>query len=88
MISNVYSFCAKKCRSAFPLIASAILVLLTLVGCGPSTEELLAIDYTPLPVDDREVSTPAEQGLDPMLVMESRKGDHQSGGRVNQLLTE
>jgi CubicO group peptidase (beta-lactamase class C family) len=36
----------------------------------PGTEELEAVDYTPLPGDDWEVSTPAEQGLDPMLVAE------------------
>jgi CubicO group peptidase (beta-lactamase class C family) len=47
-----------------------ILVLLSLVGCGPSTADLEAVDYTPLPGDDWEVSTPAEQGLDPMLVAE------------------
>jgi CubicO group peptidase (beta-lactamase class C family) len=31
-------------------------------------EELEAVEYTPLPGDDWRVSTPAEQGLDPMLV--------------------
>jgi CubicO group peptidase (beta-lactamase class C family) len=42
-----------------------------LVGCslgGPSTEDLLAVEYAPVSRDDWEVSTPAEQGLDPMLV--------------------
>ena len=52
------------------LFTSVILVLSLLVGCGPSTEDLEAVDYTPLPGDDWEVSTPAEQGLDPMLVAE------------------
>jgi CubicO group peptidase (beta-lactamase class C family) len=54
-------------------ITSAILILSTLVGCspsGPSVEDLLAVEYTPLPGDNWEVSTPAEQGLDPMLVAE------------------
>ena len=51
-------------------ITSTTLILLMLVGCGPSTEDLEAVDYTPLPGDDWEVSTPAEQGLDPMLVAE------------------
>ena len=55
---------------AFLLITSAILILSMLAGCGPSTEELEAVDYTPLPGDDWKVSTPAEQGLDPMLVAE------------------
>ena len=39
-------------------------------GRGPSTEDLEAVDYTPLPGDDWKVSTPAEQGLDPRLVAE------------------
>jgi CubicO group peptidase (beta-lactamase class C family) len=50
-----------------------ILILSILVGCGPSgpsTEDLLAVEYTPLPGDDWKVSTPSEQGLDPMLVAE------------------
>jgi len=41
-----------------------------LVGCGPSAADLEAVNYTPLPGDDWKVSTPAEQGLDPMLVAE------------------
>ncbi|MFC1902394.1 serine hydrolase domain-containing protein [Chloroflexota bacterium] len=41
-----------------------------LVGCGPSTEDLEVVDYTPLPGDDWKVSMPAEQGLDPTLVAE------------------
>jgi CubicO group peptidase (beta-lactamase class C family) len=36
----------------------------------PGTEELAAVDYTPLSGDDWKVSTPAEQGLDPMLIAE------------------
>jgi CubicO group peptidase (beta-lactamase class C family) len=36
----------------------------------PRTEDLKAVVYTPLPGDDWKVSTPAEQGLDPMLVAE------------------
>jgi len=57
------------------LITSAILILSILissglVGCGPLTEDLEAVDYTPLPGDDWEVSTPEAQGLDPMLVAE------------------
>jgi CubicO group peptidase (beta-lactamase class C family) len=44
-----------------------------LLGCSsakPTTEELQAVDYTPLPGDDWATSTPAEQELDPMLVAE------------------
>jgi CubicO group peptidase (beta-lactamase class C family) len=47
-----------------------MLILFLLIGCGPSAEDLAAVDYTPLPGDDWKVSTPAEQGLDPMLVAE------------------
>jgi CubicO group peptidase (beta-lactamase class C family) len=69
-----YSLFRSKGRQYFFLLfASVILILSMLVGCapsGPSTEDLLAVEYTPLPEDDWEVSTPAEQGLDPMLVAE------------------
>ena len=50
------------------MITIVLVVMSALAGCGPSIEDLLAIDYTPLPGDDWEASTPAEQGLDPMLV--------------------
>jgi CubicO group peptidase (beta-lactamase class C family) len=36
----------------------------------PRTEDLEAVNYTPVPGDGWKVSTPAEQGLDPMLVAE------------------
>jgi len=55
------------------LITSAILILSMLAGCGPggpSTEDLAAVEYTPLPGDDWEVSTPEAEGLEPMLVAE------------------
>jgi CubicO group peptidase (beta-lactamase class C family) len=60
-------------RRSFTSISSVILTLsiLTLsglAGCGPSAQELAAVEYGPLPGDDWQVSTPAEQGLDPMLV--------------------
>lgn len=64
------SFRAKRFLHVFLLIASAILILSVLVGCGPSAEELEAVDYAPLTGDDWEVSTPQEQGLDPKLVAE------------------
>jgi len=57
-----------KKRIAFA--STIILIQFTLVGCAPSTEELAAIDYTPLPGDDWNVSTPTEQDLDPKLVAE------------------
>ncbi len=54
----------------FLLFATVILILAILAGCSPrpGTEDLLAVEYTPLVRDDWRVSTPAEQGLDPMLV--------------------
>jgi CubicO group peptidase (beta-lactamase class C family) len=46
----------------------AILILSILVACGPSTQDLKTVDYTPLVRDDWPVSTPEEQGLDSKLV--------------------
>jgi CubicO group peptidase (beta-lactamase class C family) len=60
----------KSLQKSTQLLASLILVLSMLIGCGPSTQELEVINYTPLSGDDWEVSTPAEQGLDPVLVAE------------------
>jgi CubicO group peptidase (beta-lactamase class C family) len=62
-------------QHSFLLFASVILILSILissglVGCGPSAEDLAAVECTPLPGDDWKVSTPAEQGLDPELVAE------------------
>jgi len=59
----------------FLRFTGVILVLSTLLssglaGSGPSPKDLEAVDYTPLVRDDWEVSTPEEQGLDPMLVAE------------------
>ena len=61
---------SNRCQQACLLIISAILFLSMLVGCGPPTEDLEVVEYTPLPRDDWQVSTPAEQGLDPMLLAE------------------
>ena len=60
----------KMRQHAFLLFISSILILSMVVGCAPSVDELEAVDYTPLPGDDWQVSTPAEQGLDPMLIAE------------------
>jgi CubicO group peptidase (beta-lactamase class C family) len=67
-IARCHLFRSKERQLSFLLFASVILILSMLVGCGPSVEDLEAVKYTPLPGDDWEVSTPAEQGLDPMLV--------------------
>jgi hypothetical protein len=50
------------------IVASSILILFMSVGCGTCNQDLEAVEYTSLPGDDWKVSTPAEQGLDPMLV--------------------
>jgi CubicO group peptidase (beta-lactamase class C family) len=52
------------------LITCWIIILTLTVGCSPSTEELEQVDYAPLPAGDWQVSTPAKQGLEPMLVAE------------------
>lgn len=69
-IVHCFLFSSKRSQYSFILITSVILILSMLVGCGPSTEDLEAVEYTPLAGDDLKVSTPAEQGLDPMLVTE------------------
>jgi CubicO group peptidase (beta-lactamase class C family) len=75
-MKGISLFRSKGAQHSFLLITSgifilSILMLSGLVGCGgPSTKELEAVDYTPLPGDDWKVSTPTEQELDPMLVAE------------------
>ena len=69
-LGRCHLFRSKGRQHSFLLITRVILILSMLVGCGPSTEELEAVDYTPLAGDDWDVSTPAEQGLEPMLVAE------------------
>jgi CubicO group peptidase (beta-lactamase class C family) len=61
-------FRSKRRQGSFLFIICAVIVLSILSGCGPSNRALEAVDYAPLSEDDWEVSTPAEQGLDPMLV--------------------
>ena len=63
-------FLARHSLRQYPLLIIAVMLVVVsaLSGCGPSIQDLLAVDYTPLPGGDWEASTPAEQGLDPMLV--------------------
>jgi CubicO group peptidase (beta-lactamase class C family) len=66
-------FRAEKRRQVFLLFGGVVLTLSMLAGCGPGAppiEELRAVDYAPLSWNDWEVSTPEEQGLDPLLVAE------------------
>jgi CubicO group peptidase (beta-lactamase class C family) len=59
---------AKKRQLPILFFTSMILIVSTMVGCGPTSAEIEAADYTPLPGGDWKVSTPEEQGLDPDLV--------------------
>lgn len=60
-------------RHSFLVATLALCILILLAGCDsstPSLEDLESIEYRPLPGDDWQISTPEEQGLDPMLVAE------------------
>ena len=46
----------------------SLLISSSLIGCSSGRDDLEAVDYTPLLRDDWEISTPAEQGLDPRLM--------------------
>jgi CubicO group peptidase (beta-lactamase class C family) len=75
MTGDILMHTSERRQHSFLWITSVTLILsilmpLGLAGCGPSAAELEAVDYTPLPRDDWEVSTPEAQGLDPMLVAE------------------
>lgn len=62
----------QKARRLLSLI-SVLLAAFLLAGCtgpAPSSEELAAVDYTPITTDLWPVSTPEEQGLDPDLMAE------------------
>ena len=61
---------SKRRQHSILLITGTILILTMSVGCGPSPEALKAVEYAPPTGDGWKVSTPAEQGLDPMLVAE------------------
>ena len=52
------------CLAALAVIIFAV----SIAGCGPSSGDLAAVDYTPIVRGDWEVSTPGEQGLDAELV--------------------
>ena len=81
MIKKEYSLRNRKNSLQNPtklILVLSILILSCLVSCSspsssgnkPAPEELETVDYKPVPGDDWEVSTPAEQDLDPLLVAE------------------
>lgn len=47
---------------------ASVVIGLALSACGPSTDELVAVDYAPQPEGGWAVSTPEQQGLDADLV--------------------
>lgn len=57
-------------RHIFILFAGVFLILSAIACCSPLPEQLAAVDFTPQPGDDWPVSTPEEQGIDPMLLAE------------------
>ncbi|MFX1265553.1 MAG: serine hydrolase domain-containing protein [Promethearchaeota archaeon] len=61
-------FCVNWRQYSLLIIAIVLLVISALPSSGPSIEDLLAVDYTPLAREEWEVSTPEAQGLDPMLL--------------------
>jgi CubicO group peptidase (beta-lactamase class C family) len=71
-MSSMEKHLAKGPRQTSLHLVAAILILAAsgLAGCGASPEEPAAVDYAPLAADGWEISTPAEQGLDPALVAE------------------
>ena len=61
-------YTSKRHQQYFLIFTSVIVILSTLIGCGPSPEDLAVVDYSPLPGDDFEVSTPEAEVLDPYIV--------------------
>jgi CubicO group peptidase (beta-lactamase class C family) len=67
-----YPLSLRKCPRLVPFALGLVLLGLVLLvsalsGCGPSSQDLAAVDYAPLPAYDWKVSTPEAQGLDPLL---------------------
>lgn len=52
----------------FPFVPLVLPLVLALGACTPSTKQFGAVSYTPALREDWPVSTPTEQGLDPLLV--------------------
>ncbi|MBI9046147.1 MAG: serine hydrolase [Anaerolineaceae bacterium] len=61
---------SEKLRQHTVKLISILMILATLAACSPLRAELAAVDYTPQAGQDWSISSPAEQGLDPMLVAE------------------
>ena len=60
----------KRLHRSLLVLTSVIVASSVLIGCNSGAVDLDAVDYAPLSGGDWEVSTPEEQGLDPMRVAE------------------
>ena len=67
-MADIRNFQRKGFKRILLIVTIVIQIMVLLVGCGPSPDELAAVDYTPLPGGEWEISTPEEQGLDPDLL--------------------
>lgn len=68
MVREMKKYILKRYQRKSLRLLGLLLIFWILSGCGPSLQELQKVDYTPLPGGDWEVSTPAKEGLDSMLV--------------------
>ena len=60
----------KHRQQVYFILTGVVLILSTLVSCGPSAKDLATVDYTPLPGGDWGVSSPEKEGLDPDMIAE------------------
>jgi len=58
-------------RYGLLLLLLITVIVISLPGCGPSAEDLTAIDYTPIEREDWQISTPEAEGIDPELMAEA-----------------
>jgi CubicO group peptidase (beta-lactamase class C family) len=59
---------SRLARAAGPALLAAATSLLLACGGAPSADDVAVIDHAPVPGAGWQVSTPAEEGLDPLLV--------------------
>lgn len=67
-------------------IVAGTLLLLSLCGCFPSIEDLETVDHAPLAGSGWVVSTPAAEGLDPLLVAAQHCKNVASDWRIRRQL--
>jgi CubicO group peptidase (beta-lactamase class C family) len=81
MEREIVMYFSKQRQNIFVSFTIAIVLISSLAGCGPSLEDLAAVDYAPVPGRDLEVSTPQEEGLDPNLVAQM----YYDAGKLNTI---